>query len=41
MKLGYYAEATLKCTNAEYNLSHRKKLIIREKPPRPEAKSFE
>ena len=32
MKVGYYAQATLKCTNAEYDLSHRKVLVIREKP---------
>ena len=32
MKVGYYALATLKCANAEYNLSHKKVLIIREKP---------
>ena len=38
MKLGYYAQATLKCTNSEYDLSHRKKLIIREKPQNSENK---
>ena len=32
IKLGYYAQATIRCANTEFNLSHRKVLIIREKP---------
>ena len=32
IKLGYYAQVTVLCRNKEYNLTHRKVLIIREKP---------
>ena len=37
IKVGYYAQATIICANTEFNLSHRKVLIIREKPEKLES----
>ena len=36
IKLGYYAQATIRCANTEFNLSHRQVLMIREKPEKLE-----